>query len=109
TGYSQSSVEVAARSSSASIDSVQLASYAGGSIGGGVLRSGAAWSWDGIDSNRAVVFPGFFEQQSASYGGDTGQVFGEFAMPTPIYGFVAEPFAGLAYVLVGLAASTESG
>jgi outer membrane autotransporter protein len=109
TGYSQSSVEVAARSSSASIDSVQLASYAGGSIGGGVLRSGAAWSWDGIDSNRAVVFPGFFEQQSASYGGDTGQVFGEFAMPTPIYGFVAEPFAGLAYVHVGLDGFTESG
>jgi outer membrane autotransporter protein len=109
TGYSQSSVDVAARSSSASVDSVHLASYAGGSIGAGVLRSGAAWSWDSIDSNRAVVFPGFFEQESASYGGDSGQVFGELALPTPFLGMVAEPFAGLAYVHVGLDGFTESG
>jgi len=31
-------------------------------------------AWSDIDTSRAVIFPGFFEQQNASYDADTGQV-----------------------------------
>ncbi len=109
TGYSQSSVEVDGRGSSASVDTVHLAAYAGGALGPAVLRSGAAWGWNSIDTTRAVVFPGFSEQEAASYDGDTGQVFGELALPTSWLGMFAEPFAGLAYVHVGSGGFAESG
>ena len=46
-----------------------------------MVRGGGVWSWSNIDTNRSVVFPGFFESVEASYNGNTGQVFGEVALP----------------------------
>jgi outer membrane autotransporter protein len=79
TGFSQSSINVDARHSSADVNTVYLAAYAGGNLGSVALRSGGAWGWDDLDTSRAVVFPGFSEREEASYRGDTGQVFGEVA------------------------------
>jgi hypothetical protein len=53
-----------------------------------------------IDTSRAVIFPGFFEREKASYNADTGQVFGEAVFPTRMGSIALEPFAGLAYVQV---------
>lgn len=100
TGFSQSSINVDARHSSADVDTVYLAGYAGGSFGPLALRSGGAWGWHDIDTSRAVVFPGFSEREQASYNGDTGQVFGEAAYPMLIRSAALEPFAGLAFVHV---------
>ena len=59
---------------------------------------------------RAVSFPGFYESESASYGGDTGQLFTELAYPIVTdRSSAVEPFAGLAYVHVGTDDFTESG
>lgn len=110
TGYAQSSISAGGgRNSSASVDTVNLAGYAGGMMGPVVVRAGGAWSWDSIDSSRSVVFPGFFEQEQASYGGDTGQVFGELALPGKWDQMLTEPFAGLAWVHVGTDGFAESG
>jgi outer membrane autotransporter protein len=109
TGYAQSSIGVEALSSSLSVDTTHLAAYAGGPLGPALLRSGAAWGWNSIDASRAVVFPGFFEREQASYGGDVGQLFGELAMPAVWHGVPAEPFAGLAWVHVGTDAFREDG
>ena len=99
-----------ARASSADVDSYLLAGYAGGRIGPVALRSGAAWTWHSIDTSRAVSFPGFYESESASYGGDTGQLFAELAYPIATdRSSAVEPFAGLAYVHVGTDDFTESG
>ena len=100
TGFSQSSISVDARHSSADIDTVYLAGYAGGSLGPIALRSGGAWGWHDIDTSRAVVFPGFSEREEASYSGDTGQLFGEAAYPLLMRSVALEPFAGLAFVHV---------
>jgi uncharacterized protein with beta-barrel porin domain len=43
TGFSQSSVAVDARRSSANVDTVYLAGYAGGNLAPVALRSGGAW------------------------------------------------------------------
>ena len=100
TGFSQSNTNLDARFSSAEVESYHLAGYAGGMAGPLDLRSGGAWAWNNIDTSRAVIFPGFFEREKASYNGDTGQIFGEVAYPMTTGGMALEPFAGLAYVSV---------
>ncbi len=110
TGYIRSDINVKARASSADVNSYLLAGYAGGRIGPVALRSGAAWTWHSIDTLRAVSFPGFYESESASYGGDTGQLFTELAYPIVTdRSSAVEPFAGLTYEHVGTDAFTESG
>ncbi len=100
TGASFSNVGVDARTSSAEVDSYHLGGYLGGMAGAFALRSGAMWAWSNIGTSRAVVFPGFYERQKASYNADTGQLFGEVAYPTTMWRMALEPFAGLAYVSV---------
>jgi len=110
TGYLNTSLSAAGdRYSSADINSYVLGAYAGGGIGEFALRSGGTWTWNSIESDRSVVFPGFFEGESASYNGDVGQLFAELAYPIFTHGGVIEPFAGLAYVHVGTDSFTESG
>ena len=109
TGYTQTSVSVNQRLSSADINSYNLVGYAGGGLAGVTLRGAAAWTWHGIDSARTVLFPGFFESESASYNGDTGQICGEVALPMGTGASALEPFAGLAYVHVSTGGFTESG
>jgi outer membrane autotransporter protein len=109
TGYTQTNVSVAQRLSSAQVDSYNLAGYAGGAYGSLALRGAGAWTWHGIESTRAVVFPGFFELENASYDGSTGQVFAEVAAPLAFGPVAMEPFAGAAYVHVGTGGFSESG
>jgi len=73
------------------------------------VRGGGAWAWSNIDTSRAVIFPGFFERQNASYDADTGQLFVEVAYPTSMGGMAVEPFGGLAYVSVDTEAFKEHG
>ena len=82
TGASFSNVDVDARYSSADVESYTLGGYVGGMAGSFALRGGGMWAWSNIETSRAVVFPGFYERQKASYDADTGQLFGEVAYPT---------------------------
>ncbi|ODS03124.1 hypothetical protein AUC71_11375 [Methyloceanibacter marginalis] len=100
TGASFANVDVDARYSSADVESYTLGGYLGGLAGSFALRGGGMWAWNGIDTSRAVVFPGFFERQKASYDADTGQIFGEVAYPTQLAGMAVEPFGGLAFVSI---------
>ena len=109
TGYMRSDLSVAARASSADIDSYVLAGYAGGAYGPIALRSGAAWTWHSVDGSRAVVFPGFNESLRADYNANTGQIFGELAYPILVGPSALEPFAGLGYVHVDTDGFTERG
>jgi outer membrane autotransporter protein len=109
TGASFSNVSVDARYSGADVKSYHLGGYAGGMAGEFALRGGGMWTWNEIDTSRAVVFPSFYERQTASYDADTGQLFGEVAYPTQVAGLVLEPFASLAYVSVNSSTFRERG
>jgi outer membrane autotransporter protein len=109
TGYSHTNLDVSSRLSSAEIDSYHLAAYAGGWLGRFMLRTGASWTWHDIDTERAIVFPGVVSNADASYDGETGQVFGEVALPLGTGAVAIEPFAGLAWVHVGTDGFAESG
>lgn len=108
-GYSRSDMRVGARLSSAEIDGYHLALYAGGSVGALALRGGGTWTWNDIDTQRSVLFPGFFQQVDASYNGDVGQVFGEMALPLSAGRIAYEPFANIAYVRVSADRFAEQG
>src|SRR6516162_5665514 len=77
-GYTNSSVSVPARASSANIDTAYVAAYGGASFGAWNVRSGAVFAWNTIGTSRSIIFPGFTEQASARHGAAEGQVFGEF-------------------------------
>ncbi len=109
TSYIQSSVTAPDVVSSADVNSYLVAAYVGGGTGPLALRAGAAWTWHQIDTSRAVIFPGFFEHESAGYGGDTGELFAETAYPMIMRYGAMEPFAGLAYLHLGTDGFTESG
>jgi outer membrane autotransporter protein len=108
-GYSQSDISVSDRHSAADVESFHLAGYAGGMAGPLALRGGGAWTWNEIDTSRAVIFPGFFEREKASYDADTGQLFGEVAYPIAMGRTALEPFAGLAFVSIDTDSFKEHG
>jgi outer membrane autotransporter protein len=108
-GYTNSSVSVSARASSANIDTAYLAAYAGTGFGAWNFRSGATFAWNTIGTSRSIVFPGFAEQASARYGAGEGQVFGELGYGMTFGGIAAEPFAGLAWVHLDTRGFTETG
>ncbi len=109
TGYAHSNLDVDARLSSGSVDSYHLIGYLGGRIGDVAVRGGGAWTWSNVDTSRTIVFPGFLDRAQASYDGDTGQLFGEIALPLGNAQMAWEPFGRLSYVNVDTGGFTETG
>jgi outer membrane autotransporter protein len=108
-GYTNSSVGVSARASSANIDTAYVAAYAGTSFSALNFRSGATFAWNTIGTSRSIAFPGFSEQATARYGAGEAQVFGEVGYGLTFGAIAAEPFAGLAWVHLDTASFTETG
>ena len=97
-GYTTSSVNVAARSSSATVNTGHLAAYAGTSFGAWNVRGGADLAWSAIDTNRSIVFPGFAETANAHFNAGEAQLFGEIGYGVALGQIAAEPYAGFAFV-----------
>jgi outer membrane autotransporter protein len=108
-GYTNSSVSLSARASSANIDTAYLAAYAGTSFWAWNFRSGATFAWNTIGTSRAIAFSGFSEQATTRYGAGESQVFGELGYGMTFGTVAAEPFAGLAWVHLDTASFTETG
>ncbi|MGA0563780.1 autotransporter domain-containing protein [Ancylobacter sp. VNQ12] len=108
-GYTQTSLDVDARNSSASLDNLHLALYGGTQQGPWGLRGGAAYTWHQLDTVRSVTFPGFAELATADYDAATTQVFGEVGYAIPLGGAALAPFAGVAYVNLRTGGFTETG
>ncbi|HYZ45185.1 MAG TPA: autotransporter domain-containing protein, partial [Xanthobacteraceae bacterium] len=108
-GYSNSSPSVSARASSANIDTAYVAGYAGANFGALNFRSGAAFAWHMISTNRSVAFPGFSELTNARYNAAESQVFGEFGYGMGFGGIAVEPFVGLAWLHLSRDSFRETG
>jgi outer membrane autotransporter protein len=108
-GYTQTSLDVDARNSSASLDNVHFALYGGTQQGPWGLRGGAAYSWHQIDTSRSITFPGFAELATADYDAATAQLFGEVGYAIALGAAALEPFAGVAYVNLRTGGFTETG
>jgi outer membrane autotransporter protein len=108
-GYMRTDLNVADRASSAGIDSAQFGGYAGGKLGALNVRAGASYSYDSIDTSRAIFFPGFTDKTTARFHGNVGQVFGEIGYGMVLGSVAVEPLAGLAYVHVRDGSFAEAG
>jgi len=108
-GFSQSSLAVDDRASSASMDSYDLGLYAGTRFGAFALRGGAAYSWHDVSTARTILFPGFLDSTTAGATTGTAQLFAEAGYQMALGGVALEPFVGLAYLHIGGGSFNESG
>lgn len=108
-GYSRSTFDVDARSSSGSMDNYDVGFYAGAQFGAVAARGGLAYAWHDVSVDRNVVFPGFLEAVSGGYTNGSLQVFGELGYDMTFGAFDIEPFAGLAYLNIEGASFRETG
>ena len=83
---------------SANVETGNVAAYGGWSFGAVNLRAGGAYAFHTIDTDRTIVFPGFFDRATARYDGGTGQIFGELGYGFAFGNVAVEPFAGGAWV-----------
>ena len=108
-GYSHSSFKVDESKSSAASDNYHLGLYGGTEWGALAFRSGLAYTWSKIDSNRRFAFQNVADGLSSSYRAGTTQVFGEFGYGMKAGAVAFEPFANLAYVNTRTNGFTEKG
>ena len=108
-GYTDASVSVGERSSSADIGAAHLAAYTAAAFGPWNLRAGAIGSFAAIDAKRSIVFPGFADATTAHYGADMAQAFGEAGYRMTFGAVAAEPFGGLAFAHLSADGFGESG
>ncbi|AYM66080.1 autotransporter domain-containing protein [Agrobacterium fabrum] len=108
-GYGHSSFHADDRTSSATSDNYHVGLYTGTQWQALSFRSGLAYTWNDIKTNRSVGFTGFADSLSASYGASTLQAFGElgYRIDTPVARF--EPFVNLAHVTVKTDGFRENG
>jgi outer membrane autotransporter protein len=97
-GYSRTSFDAAARTSSGASDNYSVGLYGGRQWGDLALRTGLAETWHTLSTTRSVVFPGFADKLSAGYGGATTQAFGELGYGLRAGRFGFEPVANVAFV-----------
>jgi outer membrane autotransporter protein len=105
-GYSASRNALDGRGLS-NVETGHVSGYGGWAFGNLNLRAGGAFAWHSIETNRAIVFPGFFDTATASYNGRTGQIFGETGYGFAFGNVAVEPFAGGAWVRLQTDGFTE--
>ncbi len=108
-GYGRTTLDGKARLSSGTIDSYHAALYGSGQFGALALRFGGSYTWNEVDTKRAVSFAGFSDQTIASDQARTAQVFGEAAYGMNFGTLALEPFANLALVHLNSDGFTERG
>lgn len=108
-GYSHTSFDADNRASSGSSDNYHLGLYAGTQHGQLEFRSGLAYTWHHMETNRSVAFPGFFDSLSSKYDAGTFQAFGEFGYRIDTSTASFEPYGNLAYVHLKADGFSEKG
>jgi outer membrane autotransporter protein len=99
-GYSNSSLNVDARLSSANVDTAHIGTYGGTSFGAWNFRSGGSLSFSTVATNRSIMFPGFADVETTRYRAVTDQAFGELGYGMQFANIAFEPFGGLTWVRV---------
>jgi len=107
-GYTASRNNTDGRGTS-NVETGHIAAYGGTGLGALNLRAGGAYAFHAIDTDRNIMFPGFFDRATAHYQGGTGQIFGEAGYGVALGKVAVEPFAGGAWVHLSTDAFSERG
>ncbi|MFI5015570.1 MAG: autotransporter domain-containing protein [Hyphomicrobiales bacterium] len=118
-GYTTDSLNVRARLSSGTFESVFGGLYGGASFGTIELRAGALYGTNSSSTTRNIVFPNFADAAGSSYGGSTAQAFAEAGYRIGFSGFNVmgmgfsraslEPFVGAAAIHIHQNGFVEGG
>lgn len=108
-GYTNTSFDVDARSSSGSSDNYHFGLYGGSQWNALGFRTGILYSTHTIKTTRHVVFPAFNETLSGDYDARTTQAFAELGYKVDLSEVALEPFANVAYVHLASDGFAESG
>jgi fibronectin-binding autotransporter adhesin len=116
-GYTYDDFHVDDRDSAGHFQSVFGAIYGGASFGALQLRSGAIYGVNTTATDRHIIFPGFADNATSSYGGSTVQGFGEAGYRFVLGGYpglgisraTMEPFVGAAAIHIHQDAFNELG
>jgi len=108
-GFSRTTFSLDDGVSSGSSDNYHLGLYAGNRWQAVGVKAGAAYSWNEIETARAVIFPNFAEGLTADYSGGTAQIFGEVDYRIEMGKASFEPFLNLAYVNLDTDGFSEGG
>jgi len=108
-GYSRSKLDVDARASSATVDSVQIGAFAGGRWGGTSLQIGAALAWHDIATRRASGFAGYADTTRGAYDASGLQVFARAGHVFELGSATLEPFGTIAHARLKTDAFAEQG
>ncbi|AWM86723.1 autotransporter domain-containing protein [Microvirga sp. 17 mud 1-3] len=108
-GYLRTALDVDARLSSGSNESVFGALYGSGQWGALTLRLGAAYARHDIDLSRTITFPGYADAVKASYDGSTLQAFGELGYRLGFGALALEPFVGASVLRLSTDGFQEQG
>ena len=108
-GYSRSTYDVAARSSSGDSDNFHIAGYAGTALGAFDLKGVASYGYGRVDTRRTVIVGLLTNTLSADYATHTFQAGVEAGLDLDFGPLVLTPFAGLAGVHVETEGFTETG
>ncbi len=108
-GYSRSTWDVSARSSSGDSDNFHIAGYAGTALGAVDLKGVVSYAYGRADTDRTVIVGVLTNELSASYATHTFQAGIEAGYDLDMGPVVLTPFAGLAGVHVETEGFTETG
>jgi outer membrane autotransporter protein len=108
-GYSHADFAVTSGGAVGESNDYHLGLYGGRMIDQVALRLGASYSFDGINTDRALAIGSFTDNLRGLYNGGTTQVFGELGYDANAGGIALEPFANLTYVGLTTSAFTEAG
>jgi outer membrane autotransporter protein len=106
-GYSHTSAS--AQDASADVDTYHLAAYAGGQYGNLGVKLGTAYSWNRLNTRRALSFADDSGVARGRYDAGTAQIFADLGYRIPIGQANVEPFANLAYVNLHTNGYSENG
>ncbi|TGG87768.1 MAG: autotransporter domain-containing protein [Aphanocapsa feldmannii 288cV] len=108
-GYGQTTVNQAARLSSALVDTWSLGIYGGAEADTSSFSFGTIYSGHSIDTSRSVHIDTFSEHLSASYDAQNWQFFTEAAHQIKTGKLMLEPFAGLSSISLHTEGFSEVG
>lgn len=115
--YSHDDVSESARNSHANIDSYSLGVYAArswpasgmGAEGRIKTAFGGVYGWNRLSTTRNVDFTGFGQSDTAGYGAENAQAFGEVGYEFTFRALSVEPYAGAAWTHLRTDGFTEAG
>jgi fibronectin-binding autotransporter adhesin len=108
-GYSRSKLDVDARVSAATVDSVQIGAFAGGRWGGTSLQLGAALAWHDIATRRASGFAGYADTTRGVYDARGLQLFARAGHVFDFGKATLEPFGTIAHARLKTDGFAEQG